>query len=245
MTNVKGFSAVFCSKCGMKIPEESTFCTRCGEKIRHASGISNKMLILACCAAALSLSVAALSFFRDPLMSGINRNLSNSANPSTSPAPSAPSAPSASTTPKGSPTLPVVVVETAKSPQPSPTPTDLSRAPVSEKIVANSLRLGRRQFRPYRFVIDDNLQNPRITGRVSVEGGGENDIEIIVADDQGLQEFSSRKTRFSNQYRGMVINNSNVFIPISRPGTYYLILSNRHAYFYAKRVKADLSLEYE
>jgi hypothetical protein len=239
MTNVKWFSAVFCSKCGMKNPEESTFCTRCGEKIRHASGISNKMLILACCAAALSISVAALSFFKDSLISGSNRNLSNTANPSGSPAPSA------SATPRSSPTLPVVVVETSKSPQPSPTPADQPLAPSSQKIVANSLRLGRRQFRPYRFVIEDNLQNPRITGRVSVEGGGENDIEIIIADDQGLQDFSSRKTRFSNQYRGMVINNSNVFIPLSRPGTYYLILSNRHAYFYAKRVKADLSLEYE
>jgi hypothetical protein len=223
----------------MKNPEESTFCTRCGEKIRHASGISNKMLILACCAAALSISVAALSFFKDSLISGSNRNLSNTANPSGSPAPSA------SATPRSSPTLPVVVVETSKSPQPSPTPADQPLAPSSQKIVANSLRLGRRQFRPYRFVIEDNLQNPRITGRVSVEGGGENDIEIIIADDQGLQDFSSRKTRFSNQYRGMVINNSNVFIPLSRPGTYYLILSNRHAYFYAKRVKADLSLEYE
>jgi hypothetical protein len=239
MTNVKGLSAVFCSKCGMKNPEESTFCTRCGEKIRRASGISNKMLILACCAAALSTSVAALSFFKDSLIAGSNRNISNTANPSSSPTPPA------STTPKGSPTLPVVVVETSKSPQPSPTPADQPPAPLSQKIVANSLRLGRRQFRPYRFVIEENQQNPRITGRVSVEGGGDNDIEIIVADDRGLQDFSSRKLRFSNQYRGMVINNSNVFIPLSRPGTYYLILSNRHAYFYAKSVKADLSLEYE
>jgi hypothetical protein len=239
MTNVKGFSAVFCSKCGMKNPEESTFCTRCGEKIRHASGISNKMLILACCAAALSMSVAALSIFKDSLIPGGTRNISNTANPSGSPAPPA------SATPRSSPTLPVVVVETSKSPQPSPTPADQPPEPSSQKIVTNSLRLGRRQFRPYRFVIEENLQNPRITGRVSVEGGGDNDIEIIVADDQGLRDFSSRKTRFSNQYRGMVINNSTVFIPLSRPGTYYLILSNRHAYFYAKRVKADLSLEYE
>jgi hypothetical protein len=80
---------------------------------------------------------------------------------------------------------------------------------------------------------------------VSVEGGGDNDLEIIVVDDQGLQDFSNRKTRFSNQYRVMMTNNANVFIPISRPGTYYVILSNRHAYFFAKRVKADLALEYE
>jgi hypothetical protein len=223
----------------MKIPEESTFCTRCGEKVRHASGISNKMLILACCAAALSLSVAALSFFKDSLIARGNRNLANSANTSDSPASPA------STTPRGSPTLPAIVVESSRSPQPSPTPTGQPPATLSQKIVANSLRLGRRQFRPYRFVIDENLQNPRITGRVSVEGGGDNDLEIIVVDDQGLQDFSNRKTRFSNQYRVMVTNNTNVFIPISRPGTYYVILSNRHAYFFAKRVKADLALEYE
>jgi hypothetical protein len=116
---------------------------------------------------------------------------------------------------------------------------------LSQKIVANSLRLGRRQFRPYRFVIDENLQNPRITGRVSVEGGGDNDLEIIVVDDQGLQDFSNRKRRFSNQYRVMVLNSMNVYIPLSRPGTYYVILSNRHALIYGKSVKADLTLEYE
>jgi hypothetical protein len=245
MTNVKGFSAVFCSKCGMKNPEESMFCTRCGEKIRHASGISNKMLILACCAAALSLSIAAMSFFKDSLITKINLNPSNSANTAASSTPSGPSGLSGSPSPKGSPTLPVVVVETAKPLQPSPTPEVPPPSTLSQKIVANSLRLGRRQFRPYRFVIEDNLQNARITGKVSVEGGGDNDLEIIVVDDQGLQDFSNRKTRFSNQYRVMVMNNMNVYIPLSRPGTYYVILSNRHAYFYAKRVKADLSLEYE
>jgi zinc-ribbon domain len=231
---------VFCSKCGMKIPEESTFCTRCGEKIRHASGISNKMLILACCAAVLSLSVAALSLFRDSLIAHSNRNLANSANPSASPAPSAPSG---STSPRGSPALPGIVVETSRGA--SPTPTDQAPVQSSRTIVSNFLSLGRRQFRPYRFVIEDNLQNPRITGKVSVDGGGDNDIELIVVDDRGLQDFSNRRTRFSNQYRAMVMNNMNVFIPISRPGTYYLILSNRHALVYRKSVKADLSLEYD
>jgi hypothetical protein len=197
------------------------------------------MLILAGCAAALSLSIAAMSFFKDSLIPKINLNPSNSANTSASPSPTG------SASPKGSPTLPIVVVETSKSPQPSPTPADPPPATLSQKIVANSLRLGRRQFRPYRFVIEDNLQNPRITGKVTVEGGGDNDLEIIVVDDQGLQDFSNRKMRFSNQYRVMVMNNMNVYIPLSRPGTYYVILSNRHAYFYAKRVNADLSLEYE
>jgi hypothetical protein len=37
----------------------------------------------------------------------------------------------------------------------------------------------------------------------------------------------------------------NVFIPIRQPGTYYVIISNRHALFYAKSIKADLALEYE
>jgi hypothetical protein len=224
----------------MKIPEESTFCTRCGEKIQHPSGISNKMLVLACCAAAISISVAALSFFKDSLIANSNRNLSNSANISAS---ATPSAPSASNTPKGSPTLPVVVVETPKNP--SPTPTTQSPPPLSRKLVSNSLDLGRRQFRPYRFVIEDTLQNPRITGKVSVFGGGGNDIELIVVDDQGLQDFSNRKRRFSNQYRVMVLNSMNVYIPLSRPGTYYVILSNRHALIYGKSVKADLTLEYE
>ncbi len=220
-------------------PEESTFCTRCGEKIVHASGISNKMLVLACCAAALSLSIAALSFFRDSLATNINRNLANSANGSASPAPSVTSN---SSSPKGSPTLPVVVVESSR---PTPTPTDQPPPVSTRKIVANSLGLGRRQFRPYRFVIEDTLQNPRITGKVSVEGGGANDIELIVVDDQGLQDFSNRKRRFSNQYRALVMNSMNVFIPIARPGTYYVIISNRHALIYGKSVKADLTLEYE
>jgi hypothetical protein len=190
------------------------------------------MLILACCAAAISLGVAALSFFKDSLIPS-NRNTT------AAPSGSTPStAPSASTTPKGS--LPEILIG-----KPSPTPEELVPLATSRKIVSNTLELGRRQFRPYRFVVEENLQNPRITGKLSVQGGRDNDAELIVVDDQGLQDFSNRSRRFPNQYRVMVSNSVNVLIPIRRPGTYYVIISNRHALFYTKSIKADLALEYE
>jgi len=222
----------------MKIPEESTFCTRCGEKIQHASSISNKMLILAFCAAALSLSVAALSFFKDSLMAK-NRN---SANP---PGISGLSLPTATISPKATPTLPAVVVETAKSPKPSPT-LEPSPPESSRKIVSTNLELKRREFRPYRFIVEESLQIPTITGKISVEDG--RDVELLIVDDQGLQDFSNSgylNRGIPNQYRVRVTSFANISIPINRPGTYYVILSNHHAIIRSKSVKADLSLEYQ
>ena len=224
----------------MKVPEESTFCTRCGEKIQKSSWISNKMLILAFCAATVSLSVAVLSFFKDRL---IGSGLTNS--PSVL---SGLSAPTAGITPKPSPTTqPVVTVETPKpSPTPAEPPPPPSSSPSSRRVIVstNDLELHRRQFRPFRFVVEDNLQNPRITGQVTVADG--RDIEILVVDDQGLQEFTdSFRRRIPNEYRVRVTNTMNVLVPLKQPGTYYLILSNRHAILFTKNVKAELSLEYQ
>lgn len=226
----------------MKIPEESTFCTRCGEKIKHGPGISNRMLLLACGAAAISLSVAALSFFARS-----DRNPASPANPTNS-SPGLTSAPTSNNSPKASPTLPAITVEPA-GPKPSPTPLPLQddAPPSSRNIVSSTLELHRTQWRPFRFVVGENLKNPRVTGIVSVADG--RDVEVIVVDDHGLQEFSNSYSLFTkrvpSQYRVRVTNSMNVIIPIRDPGNYYLILSNRHAIFFKKIVKADLSLEYQ
>lgn len=217
----------------MKIPEESTFCTRCGEKIQISTRISNKMLILAFCAAAISLGVAALSFFKDSLGNRANYAISSL------------SAPAAGVTPKATPAPPPVV--TVETPKPSPTPEEPLAPPSSRTTIVSTtnLELHRRIFKPFRFVVDENMQNPEITGKVSVEDG--RDIEILVVDDQGLQEFydNSFGRRIPNQYRVRVSGTMNVMIPIKQPGTYYLILSNRHAILFTKTVKADLALEYQ
>ncbi|MBO0723657.1 MAG: hypothetical protein J2P41_22725 [Blastocatellia bacterium] len=218
----------------MKIPEQSTFCTRCGEKIQISSRISNKMLILAFCAAAVSLGVAALSFFKDSLGNRADTVINGL------------SAPTAGVTPKASPTptTPAVTVETAK---PSPTPGEPLASPTSRTTIVSTtdLELPRRQLRSYPFVVEDNMQNPRISGKVTVEGG--RDIEILVVDDEGLQEFSDSGLgrRIPNQYRARLSGTMNVLIPIKQPGTYYLILSNHHAILFTKTVKADLALEYQ
>jgi hypothetical protein len=96
------------------------------------------------------------------------------------------------------------------------------------------------------LVVEDNLQNPRITGRISVDDG--RDVELLVVDDQGLQDFSNSgylNRRIPTQYRVRVTSSANISIPINRPGTYYVILSNHHAILRSKSVKADLSLEYQ
>ncbi len=188
------------------------------------------MLILAGCAALISASFAVLSFFKGTQIFPRDWKIST---------------PTVSPTVKGAPTQPVVIVETSKTPSqsPSPSPTGSPQELSSRKIVSNNILLERGQFRSYRFVIESSFRNPRVTGSVNVSGGGRNDVDFIIVDDQGLQEFTDER-RYSKYYQVRVLSYMNVFVKL-RPGTYYVILSNNHARFFPKRVKADLALEYD
>ncbi len=187
------------------------------------------MLILAGFAAAFSIIFALLSFFKDSeLLSGTQRA-------SVSSSPGSPGA-------KASP--PQIVIESAQPNDPAPSPsTQPSPAePLRQTIVNDAVFLQAGRYRSYRFVINDNSRNARITGYVAVQTGGRHDVYLTVVDDRGFQNYSNGSD-FNSVYRTKVFDYRRITINNLRPGVYHIILSNTHSRITPKQVEAKLALE--
>jgi hypothetical protein len=110
-------------------------------------------------------------------------------------------------------------------------------------VIANeSIIIRPRRYRSYRFVVDPNYRNPRLVGLVSARGG-DNDVFVLVVDDRGLDDFAGGGG-FSPFYEYKVFNLKRFTAPL-QAGAYNIIISNRHAQFLAKRVRADLAVEFD
>ena len=190
------------------------------------------MLILASCVAIISMSFALLSFFRE------SQIFSRDQKPSATPAQAG------SPTVHSTPTSPVVIVETPQPAKESSTSSQGSTTKTSRRmIVSDTILLDPGQFRSYHFVVESGYRNPRLKGNVNASGGGRNDVYLAILDEPNLRDFSEGR-RFSSYYRDKVFGYKNIVIDLP-PGSYYVILSNIHARFYPKRVKAELALEYD
>jgi hypothetical protein len=184
------------------------------------------MLVLAGCAALISVSFALLSFYkyRQPQTAATQ-----------SPVPTS----TATATP--SPTVrPSVTVTTSPLPTPTPTPQPQSRL---ETIVNNSIDLRPGQFRPYRFIIKADYRNTRITGRITASGGGQDDIVMMIVDDEGLQDFTE-DGRGTSYYRTKIKGSQNIDLRLAS-GVYHIIFSNAHSHFFSKQVRASIYLEFD
>jgi len=184
------------------------------------------MLILAACAAGLSMIFALLSFFRDS-------EFFSSAQRSTSPAGA-----------RVSPTLPLIIVETPQTNNPSPTPSTSTSATgaIRQTIVNDALFLLPGRYRSYRFVIDGSYRNPRVTGYLAVQSGGNRDVYLTIVDEQGLQNYSNGLD-FNFAYRIKVFDYKKINVGNLQPGIYYVILGNTHARLTGKQLEARLTLE--
>ncbi|HKX29381.1 MAG TPA: hypothetical protein VJ302_16915 [Blastocatellia bacterium] len=185
------------------------------------------MLVLAGCAAAVSVSFATLSFYK-------YRQSPETATQATSPTASSTAA---SPSP---PSSPRPTVTTTASPLPTPIPTPQTRL---ETIVNDSIVVRPGHFQSYRFVVKNEYRNARATGQITASGGNRNDIVVIIVDDQGLKEFSDEGNGAA-YFRSTVESSDNLDVPLP-PGVYHVILSNNHARFFKKSVKARLYLEYD
>jgi hypothetical protein len=190
------------------------------------------MLVLAGCAAVVSMSFALLSLFGERLP---QPNTGQAILPTTT----------ASTIATGTPSAAPPVVQITRSPNQlssSPTPT-LTPEAKRQMILNDTFRLRPRRFRPYRFVIKDTYPNARATGYISASGGGGDDIYIIIVDDQGLRDFESGNS-YTSYFRSKVFGSKNIKVNLP-PGVYHAIVSNSHARFFAKLVEAKLYLEFD
>ena len=177
------------------------------------------MLIMALCAAGVSLLFGIISLFGDQLK--IGQRSSNGG--ATSPSPAA--------SPIASPTQPVTEVEL------------LTGGLDPQKIVSESLTIEPKSFQAFRFEIPERPGTPRVRGEITASGGGRDDIYLLILDDSGLEDYRDGKG-YSSYLESRVTDTKKISLTLP-PGTYHAVLSNKHARFYPKRVRADLTLTYE
>jgi hypothetical protein len=185
------------------------------------------MLVVAGCAAVVSMGFAALSFYkyRQP-----QETVAQIASPTT-PATVTP-------TVAHSPSRPTV--EVTRAPLTSPTPLLENRR---EAIINEEVMIKAGRYSSYPFAIKNDQRRARAVGNVFAYGGGRDDIVMFIVDDRGLQDFSEgRDTKFYFTSRVQGSQDINVALP---PGNYHVILSNRHARFFKKRVSVAMYVKFD
>ncbi|MBK9314560.1 MAG: zinc-ribbon domain-containing protein [Acidobacteria bacterium] len=211
---------MFCIHCGKENPDESTYCIKCGERVVTGSGVSNRMLILAGSAAAVSILFGVISLFGDQMKSRQ----------------ATPSRVAASPSPIASPTQPVTEVEMIPA-------EDGSSDSGPHNIVSETIRIEPKSFRAIRFMVEPRPGTARLSGEVVAAGGGRDDIYLLILDDAGLQDYR-HKSGYSTYLETRVTDRKQVSVTLPA-GSYHVVFSNTHARFYPKRVRADLKLSYE
>jgi len=209
---------MFCIHCGKENPDESTYCLRCGERMVTGRGVGTGMLIMAACAAAVSIMFGVMSLFGDQLKFRQATPASAAATPS----------------PTVSPTQPVTEVEMVPA-------GENASGPLT--IVSQSIRIEPGSFRSFGFEVEERQGAARVMGEVTAAGGGRDDIYLLILDDAGLDDY--RKGRGFSAFLEQRVTDTRRVSATLPPGTFHVVLSNKHARFYPKRVRAVLALSYE
>jgi len=208
---------MFCIHCGKENPDESTYCLRCGEKMVDGSGIGTGRLILAACAAGVSVVFALMSIYGERLKPAPRPAVTAAATPALTP-----------------------------TPVPSPPPTEIEILPGNSQslnVVKRSMTLQPKTYEIFPFEVPEISAAVKLEGEVTASGGGKDDIYVLVLDESGIDDFRSRR---DPGIQPLTRVNGTRRISLNLPaGKYYLVLSNAHARYYSKRVWADLSLVYE
>ncbi len=139
--------------------------------------------------------------------------------------------------------------ESARSPA-SPTSISTTRqtlvlVPVTKTIASGQLTIKAGHYLTYKITIDPvTMQNAQIVGSFRASGGAGNDIQVVLA---GEDEFEN----WINGHKALVyystekITNGRFDVPLTRPGTYILGLSNTFSTLSDKLVFVDIELRYQ
>lgn len=95
----------------------------------------------------------------------------------------------------------------------------------------------------YRFVIPDGAARIHIEGRFSATGGSGNDVEVALMDQDGYVNFQNRHA-VQTYYNSGRQTQGVISADLPKPGTYFLVFSNRFSLLTPKAVTANATLTY-
>jgi hypothetical protein len=111
-------------------------------------------------------------------------------------------------------------------------------------IVTGSFSVQARNFTPFTIQVPEGLDDVRIEGTFSAEGGRGNDIEVTLLEEIQFRNWQNRH-KFLPMYESGRVTADRVNVPLPGAGTYVMVFSNRFSLLSTKAVTADLKLRYD
>ena len=133
---------------------------------------------------------------------------------------------------------------TQAAPAPSAPPAPVF-VPVTKNLVEGQLIVRAGGMVKYKLQIDTTkMRNPIVSGSFRASGGRGNDIQVVLADEDSLENLLNGH-KVPSLYKTQPITNGKLDVPITESGTYYLVFNNRFSMLSPKQVFADVTLTYE
>jgi len=117
--------------------------------------------------------------------------------------------------------------------------------PVTKNLVEGQLIVRAGSMVKYKLQIDTTkMRNPVVSGSFRASGGRSNDIQVVLADEDSLENLLNGH-KVPSLYKTQPITNGKLDVSIAESGTCYLVFNNKFSPFSPKQVFADVNLTYE
>jgi hypothetical protein len=127
-------------------------------------------------------------------------------------------------------------------------PVSVPKAPsvqhLAEAVVNSAFIVGPRTFKPFKVTLMPGMTNARLEGSFTASGAND-DIEVTLLDEALFANWQNR-SKFEAAYESGRVTSGKIAVTLpARPGTYYVVFSNRFSLISNKAVTADLQLRYD
>ncbi len=112
------------------------------------------------------------------------------------------------------------------------------------KVIDAAAAVDARATSYYTFSVPPNATQVSVTGHFTATGGGGNDIDCFLLDEDGLANFKNGHPANVFFNSGKVTQAKIAAALPSTPGTYYLVLDNRFSFLTPKAVQVTATISY-
>lgn len=123
---------------------------------------------------------------------------------------------------------------------PKPTPYWVSE---SKKLGQEAVAIGPGKIYSLPFDVDSSWHDATFKGRFVAQGGSGNDVQVIITDEDGVENFKNSH-QFRAWYNSGKITSDTLDVQLP-PGKKFLIVSNSFSYFAHKSVTMNFHLNYQ